>query len=60
MKGSEIMEVENLPNAPETIEKLARQLERARTLTNLKACQNMDDVQALIRKYEALCQEIDD
>lgn len=49
------MEVEFMPNASETIEKLARQLERNRVLAHLKECQDMDDVKKLIQKYEALC-----
>lgn len=49
------MEVDFMPNASETIEKLARQLERNRILTYLKECQDMDDVRKLIQKYEALC-----
>lgn len=51
------MEVELMPNASETIEKLARQLERNRILACLKECKDMDDVQKLIQKYEALCQD---
>lgn len=51
------MEVELMPNASETIEKLARQLERNRILAHLKECQDMDDVKKLIQKYEALCQD---
>lgn len=53
------MEVDIMPNASETIEKLARQLERNHILANLKECKNMEDLQKLIRKYEALCQESD-
>lgn len=53
------MEEEFMPNASETIEKLARQLERNRVLAYLKECQNMNDVQKLIQKYEVLCQEQD-
>ena len=53
------MEVEFMPNASETIEKLAKQLERSRILTALKECKDMDDVQALIQKYETLLLETD-
>ena len=53
------MEVEFMPNAPETIERLAKQLERSRMLTALKECKDMNDVQTLIQKYETLLQKTD-
>ncbi len=53
------MEVEFMPNASELVEKLARQLERSRVLSALKECKDMNDVKALIQKYEMLLQETD-
>ena len=48
-----------MPNAAEIAVKLARQLERSHILAALKECCSMDDVQALIQKYETLLQEPD-
>ncbi len=44
-----------MPNTAETIEKLARQLERQRVLTDLKECKTLEDFQKLTEKYESLC-----
>lgn len=46
---------EKMPNTAETIEKLARQLERQRLLTDLKECKTLEDFQKLTEKYESLC-----
>lgn len=44
-----------MPNTAEIIEKLARQLERQRMLTDLKECKTLEDFQKLTEKYESLC-----
>lgn len=44
-----------MPNTAEMIEKLARQLERQRLLTDLKECKTLEDFQNLTEKYESLC-----
>lgn len=44
-------------NASETIETLARKLERARIYNSLKDCETLEDFQALTQKYETLCKE---
>lgn len=46
-----------MPNTAETIEKLARKLERQCILTDLKECKNLEDFQELTKKYEALCKD---
>lgn len=46
-----------MPNTAETIEKLARKLERQRVLTDLKECKTLKDFQELTKKYEALCKD---
>lgn len=46
---------EKMPNTAEIIEKLARQLERQRMLTDLKECKTLEDFQKLTEKYESLC-----
>ena len=46
-----------MPNTAETIENLARKLERARMLNDLKECRTLEDFQALTKKYEALCND---
>lgn len=44
-------------NASETIEILARKLERSRILNDLKECKTLDDLQELTKKYELLCEK---
>ncbi|MCD7777267.1 MAG: hypothetical protein LUH47_02020 [Clostridiales bacterium] len=44
-----------MPNSAETIENLARKLERAKLLIELKDCKTLEDFQALQQKYENLC-----
>lgn len=44
-------------NTAETIEKLARKLERQRILTDLKECKTLEDFQELTKKYESLCKD---
>lgn len=46
-----------MPNSAETIENLARKLERVRILNDLKECRTLEEYQALTRKYEALCND---
>lgn len=46
-----------MPNAAETIEKLARKLERVRILNDLKECTTLEEYQELTRKYEILCSD---
>ena len=45
-----------LTNA-EVIENLARKLERARILNDLKECKTLEEFQELTKKYEALCND---
>lgn len=46
-----------MPNASETIEKLAKQLERLKFLNDLHDCETLEDFKALTEKYEILCKE---
>ena len=46
-----------MPNSAETIEILARKLERARILNDLKECKTLEEFQELTRKYETLCND---
>lgn len=46
-----------MPYNAETIESLARKLERARILNDLKECKTLEEYQELTKKYEALCNE---
>lgn len=39
----------------ETIENLARKLERVRILNDLKECKTLEEFQELTKKYEELC-----
>ena len=48
---------DTMPNASETIEKLAKQLERLKFLNDLRDCETLEDFQNLTHKYEALCKE---
>ena len=47
-----------MPTNAEVIESLARKLERACILNDLKECKTLEEFQELTKKYEALC--IDD
>ena len=46
-----------MPNSAETIEILARKLERARILNDLKECKTLEEFQELTSKYETLCHD---
>lgn len=46
-----------MPNSAETIENLARKLERARILNDLKECKTLEEYQELTRKYEIMCND---
>lgn len=46
-----------MPNSAETIENLARKLERARILNDLKECKTLEEYQELTRKYEVMCND---
>ena len=45
----------HMPNSAETIENLARKLERVRILNDLRECRTLEDYQELTKKYELLC-----
>lgn len=46
-----------MPNTAETIEILARKLERACILNDLKECKTLEEYQELVKKYEKLCND---
>lgn len=46
-----------MPNTAETIEILARKLERALILNDLKECKTLEEYQQLVKKYEKLCSD---
>ena len=46
-----------MPNAAETIENLARKLERARVLNDLQGCKTLEEFQEIVKKYEILCND---
>lgn len=46
-----------MPNTAETIETLARKLERVRILNDLKECKTLEEYQELVKKYEKLCND---
>lgn len=46
-----------MQNSAETIEKLARKLERVCILNDLKECKTLEEFQELTKKCEALCNE---
>ena len=48
---------DTMPNASETIEKLAKQLERLKFLNDLRDCETLEDFKRLTKKYEVLCEE---
>ncbi|WP_300808523.1 hypothetical protein [uncultured Acetatifactor sp.] len=46
-----------MPTNAEVIERLARKLERARILNDLKECKTLEEYQELTKKYETLCND---
>lgn len=46
-----------MPEYVETIERLARQLEQQKLLTELRSCETLEDFKKLTEKYEAICKE---
>lgn len=48
---------ETMPNASETIEKLAKQLERLRFLNDLNDCETLEDFQKVREKYKSICNQ---
>lgn len=46
-----------MPTNAETIEKLARKLERVRVLNDLQGCKTLEEFQNLVKKYETLCND---
>lgn len=46
-----------MPTNTEVIESLARKLERARILNDLKECKTLEEYQELTKKYESLCHD---
>lgn len=44
-----------MPNSAETIERLARELERQKILMELQECQTLEDYQELVKKLRAQC-----
>lgn len=55
-KGCEMI-AEYTPTNAEDIENLARKLERAWILNDLKECKTLEEYQELVKKYETLCNE---
>lgn len=45
-----------MPNSAETVENLARRLEWHKILADLKECETLEDLQKLVEKYTALCE----
>lgn len=46
-----------MPDTAETIENLARKLERVRILNDLRECKTLEEFQELTKKYETLCND---
>lgn len=46
-----------MPDTAETIENLARKLERVRILNDLRECKTLDEFQEVTKKYETLCND---
>lgn len=44
-----------MPNNAETIERLARQLEQQKFLSELRSCTTVEDLKELTEKYQAIC-----
>lgn len=44
-------------NASETIETLARKLERSRIRNDLNECETLEEFEAVRKKYNLLCEE---
>lgn len=47
----------NMPNYAEVIEKLAKQLEQQKILSDLRSCETLEDFKKLTEKYETICKE---
>ncbi len=45
-----------MPNNGEIIEKLTRQLEQQKFLAELKECKTLEDLNKLVEKYTAICE----
>ena len=48
---------DSMPTNAEVIERLARKLERACILNDLKECRTLEEYQELTKKYETLCND---
>ena len=48
---------ETMPTTAEVIETLARKLERARILNDLKECKTIEDYHELTKQYEMMCDD---
>ena len=46
-----------MPTNAEVIERLARKLERACILNDLKECRTLEEYKELTKKYETLCND---
>ncbi len=46
-----------MPDTAETIENLARKLERVRILNDLRECKTLEEFQEVTKKYETLCND---
>lgn len=46
-----------MPDTAETIENLARKLERVHILNDLRECKTLEEFQELTKKYETLCND---
>lgn len=46
-----------MPNYAEVIEKLAKQLEQQKILSDLRSCETLEDFKKLTEKYETICKE---
>ena len=45
-----------MPNSAEVIEKLARELERQKILSELLECKSLEDYEAYVEKLKAKCE----
>lgn len=48
--------VQMMPNAAETIERLARELERQKILSELQECDTLEEFQEYVEKLKAKCE----
>ena len=46
-----------MPTNAEVIEKLAKQLEQQKFLSELQSCETLEDFKKLTEKYEAICEK---